>query len=194
MSQTTQNQTLGCGGLIALGIFFVMFTSKCSGEAEDAKLPIREQISELRQEISDKKIALMHGKYRCEARTPLESLKEQGEAEQNLWDIAAAENLDNISSAQEWEIRKSIGAELGLAPSEVNGWKEIYRRRAASAKRKLERSDGDKLIEEVKQAHWDKNRQSRCEEYKQADKELAELKADLVELRSKRAMQRKSAQ
>lgn len=51
------------------------------------------------------------------------------------WDNGAAANLENVSEEQEWEIRKSLGREMGLAPSEVNGWKDIYRSRAEGAAR-----------------------------------------------------------
>lgn len=53
------------------------------------------------------------------------------------WDIAAAQNLDSVSTEQEWEIRASLGAEMGLAPSQVNGWRQIYRARAETAQKKL---------------------------------------------------------
>lgn len=57
-------------------------------------------------------------------------------------DIAMADNIDNVSPEQEWRIRKSIGAELGLAPTEVDGWKDIYRARAEQARKLLkERED-----------------------------------------------------
>lgn len=54
------------------------------------------------------------------------------------WDIAAAESIPHVSTEQEWEIRASLGAEMGLAPSQVNGWKDIYRSRAEIARRKIE--------------------------------------------------------
>jgi hypothetical protein len=56
-------------------------------------------------------------------------------------DIAMADNIDNVSPEQEWRIRKSIGAEMGLAPSEVDGWKDIYRGRAEQARRLLKERD-----------------------------------------------------
>ena len=49
------------------------------------------------------------------------------------WDEAAVANLAVISKEEEWEIRTSLGREMGLAPSEVNGWKDIYRSRAEAA-------------------------------------------------------------
>lgn len=55
-------------------------------------------------------------------------------------DLAMADNIDNISPTQEQRIRASLGAEMGLAPSEVNGWKEIYRSRATQAKSLIERA------------------------------------------------------
>lgn len=55
-------------------------------------------------------------------------------------DVAMAKNINNISSAEEQRIRASIGAEMGLAPSEVNGWRDIYRSRARQAQAKLDRA------------------------------------------------------
>lgn len=52
---------------------------------------------------------------------------------QAVWDRAAAEVVDEVSPAQEEEIRISLGAELGIAPSKVD-WKNIYKRRAEQAK------------------------------------------------------------
>jgi hypothetical protein len=52
-------------------------------------------------------------------------------------DIAMADNIENVSPEQEWRIRKSIGAEMGLAPTEVDGWKDIYRGRAEQARKLL---------------------------------------------------------
>ncbi|QOV94228.1 hypothetical protein [Novosphingobium sp. ES2-1] len=53
------------------------------------------------------------------------------------WDAIAGEDLDSISADQEWEIRRSIGDQMGLAPSQVNGWKSIYKARQEQAKRLL---------------------------------------------------------
>lgn len=61
----------------------------------------------------------------------------EGEKVRAEWDIAAAESLNDIQPQQEWEIRKSLGAEMGLAPSEVNGWRDIYKSRAEQAQHKL---------------------------------------------------------
>lgn len=54
------------------------------------------------------------------------------------WDIAAAQDLENVSPGEEARIRASIGAEMGLAPSAVNGWKQIYQSRAERARRVLD--------------------------------------------------------
>jgi hypothetical protein len=57
----------------------------------------------------------------------------EGEEALAEWDIAAAESIDSISPEQEWEIRAALGREMGLAPSQVNGWRDIYKARAGSA-------------------------------------------------------------
>lgn len=56
-------------------------------------------------------------------------------------DIAMADNIENVSPEQEQRIRTSIGAEMGLAPSEVDGWKDIYRARAEQARKLLKERD-----------------------------------------------------
>lgn len=57
------------------------------------------------------------------------------------WDIAAAESIPNVSVEQEWEIRSSLASEMGLAPSQVNGWRDIYRARAEQARRLIEQAE-----------------------------------------------------
>ncbi|MDY7098705.1 MAG: hypothetical protein SXU28_11255 [Pseudomonadota bacterium] len=66
-----------------------------------------------------------------------------GKAAKNEWDIAAADTVDSISPEQEYEIRTALGREMGLAPSEVDGWREIYERRAKLAKAKNAKQDAE---------------------------------------------------
>ena len=78
----------------------------------------------------------------------------QGASSLREWDTAAAENLENVSPEQEWEIRKQLAREMNLAPSEVDGWKDIYRSRAKQAKANGQRNRaslevGFKLMEEA---------------------------------------------
>ena len=67
---------------------------------------------------------------------------ERGQMGLAEWDIEAAIDVDNISQSQEWEIRKSLGAEMNVAPSEMNGWKAIYRARAENARRNTKVIEG----------------------------------------------------
>ena len=80
---------------------------------------------------------------------PSPSINEVREEALAEWDAAAADNLENISPEQEWEIRKALADEMGLAPSEVNGWKDIYRGRAAQAKGVLENREKSQGSREV---------------------------------------------
>ena len=68
-----------------------------------------------------------------------DTLAERQEAGQRAledWDAVAADDVDNTSPAEEARIRKSLGAQFGLPPSEMNGWKDIYRGRGAAGKRR----------------------------------------------------------
>lgn len=55
----------------------------------------------------------------CKELTLLPS-QDEGRQAQAAWDATTAENLDNISPDQEWEIRDTIGAGLPIASSEVD--------------------------------------------------------------------------
>lgn len=87
-----------------------------------------------REQLEDR---LSSAKSACAYQT-VEYNKETVPQYEAEWDMAAAENIDSISPKGEWEIRKMLGREMGLHPSEVNGWREIYRKRAESARRQQE--------------------------------------------------------
>lgn len=113
---------------------------------------IQDQLSLARSDLEREQTQLESTQNACRfgPERPVDQIREEALAE---WDAAAAENLDDISPDQEWEIRKSLGAEMGLAPSEVNGWKDIYRSRAEQAKGVLKsREQTRKLDDEVRAA------------------------------------------
>lgn len=91
------------------------------------------------------------------------------------FDMVAVENVDHMSKDQEWAIRKSIGAEIGLAPSEVNGWKDMYRGRAEAAKRAQE-SIKYKIEEAAKEA------KSHCDWRDDRRKRVTELETEILRL------------
>ena len=80
---------------------------------------------------------------------PSPSINEVREEALAEWDVAAAGNLENISPEQEWEIRKSLADEMGLAPSEINSWKDIYRGRASQSKDVLKNREKSRGSREV---------------------------------------------
>lgn len=97
---------------------------------------IEEQIQQAESTLEQTNSRLSNAELVCRW-GPQESADEIRERALAEWDSAVADNVQNISAEQEWEIRKSLGREMGLAPSEVNGWKQIYESRGESAKRVL---------------------------------------------------------
>lgn len=87
------------------------------------------------KQVRDLKERLVRARETCES-GPTRYDDDGAEAMAEV-DVAMAENIENVSPEQEQRIRASIGAEMGLAPSEVNGWKAIYRSRAEQARRRL---------------------------------------------------------
>jgi hypothetical protein len=88
---------------------------------------------------------------RC-ARLKIEANQAYGQQALAEWDEAAASVTETISPKQEWEIRKSLGREMGLAPSEVNGWKEIYKARAEAA-----RNNAGRVQTEIEKANAERD-------------------------------------
>jgi hypothetical protein len=111
------------GNLVFLGMMLFILGG-CQSEKDRKIEALQTELASVRSAIDG-----------CEnAMTELRT--REGDASLSEWDIAAAGNVDKVSPEQEWEIRKSLGAEMGLAPSEVNGWKEIYKSRAEAARSK----------------------------------------------------------
>lgn len=117
---------------------------------------IEDQLSVARTELESAQLDLQKAENVCGfgPERSNDEIREEAFAE---WDAAAGENLDDISPEQEWEIRKSLGDEMGLAPSEVNGWKEIYRGRAKQAKIVLASHDETKKMREEMRATQQKD-------------------------------------
>jgi hypothetical protein len=115
----------------------------CSESIENRLSKARSDLEQDQKQLADTESVCKYGPEQ-----PIEDVRKEALAE---WDAAAGENLENISPEQEWEIRKSLGAEMGLAPSEVNGWKDIYRSRAEHAKQVLKsREENRKLTDELR--------------------------------------------
>lgn len=116
--------------LIALSV------SACGGETSEAPTPESATSSKVaQQEVADLTERLGRATNTCQY-GPSRS-DPDGKLAMAEVDLAMADNIENISPSEERRIRASLGAEMGLAPSEVNGWKAIYRSRAEQAKRLL---------------------------------------------------------
>lgn len=75
-------------------------------------------------------------------------------------DQAIGENVDQFTPRQEREIRALLGREMGLPPSQVNGWREIYRARArnAQARRAEEQREANRLRQDRDDACHERDR------------------------------------
>lgn len=102
-------------------------------------------------------------------------------------DVAYGASIEKISPEQEWEIRKSLGREMGLSPGEVNGWRDIYRERAENAQNKLKNiSKLNKLREPEKK----QKQLAACEEMALMKNEIEILNNKVPELKEEIASQR----
>ncbi len=154
----------------------VLILGACTESIDDQHSRARDELAQVELHLENASITCAHGRGRS-----IDEVREEALAE---WDAAVGDNLDNISPEQEWEIRKSLGAQMGLAPSEVNGWKDIYRNRAEQAKRILNKRNGSG---NVKDEFWQKQQKVACDSVPEARKvvdlqktELARLKKELM--------------
>ncbi|MGB3848131.1 MAG: hypothetical protein WA940_19820 [Sphingopyxis sp.] len=132
-------RALGIFGGIALPFFGVIFLlSQCDRSSAFLDEPAVSPIS-MDDDLKVAKDRLDHAVDAC--RNGASSGDPTGKYALAEVDIAMADSIDDVSPEREWRIRKSIGAEMGLAPSEVDGWKDIYRGRAEQARRLLKERD-----------------------------------------------------
>lgn len=133
---------------VALALSFSL--AACTSAEELAKKEReREQAREIRQaEASraslEEEVGLLQRRHEravriCENGAPRRD--PDGELELAEVDVAMADSIDSVSPEQEQRIRASIGAEMGLAPSQVNGWRSIYEGRARRARGLLEQAE-----------------------------------------------------
>lgn len=108
-----------------------MLLASCSSEHPTADA--RAAFETAQRDFKGTKSVCQNGPESGPPAPPPLSVADRANAE---WDIAAAENIENVSLEQEWDIRLALAAELGLAPSRVD-WRGIYRRRAEIARRKI---------------------------------------------------------
>lgn len=133
---------------VALALSFSL--AACTSAEELAKKEReREQAREIRQaEASraslEEEVGLLQRRHEravriCENGAPRRD--PDGELALAEVDVAMADSIDSVSPEQEQRIRASIGAEMGLAPSQVNGWRSIYEGRARRARGLLEQAE-----------------------------------------------------
>lgn len=142
------------------------------GDSIEAKLKTARSDLELyQQQLDSAKSTCAYGPARS-----VDDIREEALAE---WDAVAGENLESVSPEQEWEIRKSLARELGLAPSEVDGWKDIYRSRAERAKRTIQRREETQKFDEDVRAT---EQQAACENVPGEQKAVELQKAEVARL------------
>lgn len=154
--------------LSIVSAFCVLFLSSCSSNEQ---ILLKELTAELDTAENDTSFS----QEQC-TKLSIEHSKVSGQASLAEWDMAAAANIDNVSKSQEWEIRKAIGQQMGLGPSEVNGWKDIYRARAQQAKRAQ-----DAVKSEINRTML--ARDEACKTYDTAQSNVSRLKMEVRKLK-----------
>ncbi len=130
--------------MIASALLSLLACTACESRLERDIREARADLKSLRElQVSLREICSSH---------KMDLNKAMGLKSRADFDIAAAENLDNISKSQEWDIRESIAARTGIAPSEVDGWKSVLEGRASNAK-----SDLYDINEKIKRATEDRD-------------------------------------
>lgn len=114
-------------------VFALLILGACQSETEAKIEALQSDLASVRAELAG-----------CDSFETI-LMRKQGEKSLGEWDMAAGKDVGDIPPDQEWEIRKSLGAEMNLAPSEVNGWKEIYKSRAKTAQ--INRGSQSRAIE-----------------------------------------------
>jgi hypothetical protein len=116
-SQNDSTIAAGCLSVVGLGET-LLFLGFCSGQNKE------KEIAELQSRIETERSYLADYERDCKY-GPEESADDIRERSLAEWDAAVGNNIGNIAPDQEWEIRKALGREMGLAPSEVNGWRDL---------------------------------------------------------------------
>jgi hypothetical protein len=131
----------GCLGSILIGSVLYSCVSSLSSPTAHAPVPAveapRTPLQAAQKNVGDLSERLKRARDTCEFGPP--SYDADGSDALDEVDVAMADNIDNVSPSQEQRIRESMGAEMGLSPSQVDGWKDIHRGRAQQARLRLER-------------------------------------------------------
>jgi hypothetical protein len=188
LNQNTNPQSLGCGAIVVLVAVPTFLLATCSSQPEPT---LRDQIRTVRSDISDKKREISGVSPKCASVNKPKSPAQIREDSFAEFDIAIAENIDDATPAQEKAIRELLGAELGMHPSQVDGWKQIYKSRAENAQRqqRLRQYEAER-----EQENWDYERELHCDKLKMLKTELEVMKSNLQTLKDKRDKMRASAQ
>ncbi len=146
-SQPLPGPKEGCFAAIMLvGIATLLFNCMGSDEPTDADEQVAVEAPLTDVEVAEKEVSGLAERLEgvsatCEHGPPRDD--PDGEIALAETDIAMADSMGNISQEQEWRIRASLGAEMGLAPSQVDGWRQIYRSRAEQARRLIARTEAE---------------------------------------------------
>jgi hypothetical protein len=136
----TKRVAAAAGAHLILVAIPVLASTGCGPSISAQIAEADQKLSALHQAEQDQQLTCRYG--------PTPSPDEVREKSLAQWDAAAGDSLADIAPDQEWEIRKALGREMGLAPSEVNGWRDIYERRAAEARRTLARNKEEEAEKE----------------------------------------------
>lgn len=143
------DKAMAGGGAIGCAIFVSILgalTYACSGseqKTETAPANTAKTTYETQRQVATKRVEdlaerLERAQFTCEhGAVPADPDGSLALAEA---DVAMAKNVDHITQDEEWRIRAAVGREMGLPPSQVDGWRAIYQGRAERARKLLERS------------------------------------------------------
>jgi hypothetical protein len=166
---------LGLVGLTATLGLLIFVLSRCSmvsvAPVASEIRPVISPFEAATQELDGLSQRLAHANSTCE--NGATRIDVDGRLALAEVDLAMVDNIDSISPAQEQRIRESIGSEMGLPPSRVDGWRSIYRSRAEQAKRLLTSADEDTKHRQ----------QAACAERSGLKLQVARAKSDVARLR-----------
>lgn len=127
---------IGCGLLMIIGFVGLLHSCITSDDVDGSAEATMTSLERAEKNVADLDEQLERATITCRDGPPRHDL--DGEIALAEVDLAMVEGIDSVSPEQERRIRASLGAEMGLAPSEVDGWRDIYRSRAEAARRVIQ--------------------------------------------------------
>ncbi|MDR5730686.1 MAG: hypothetical protein RB191_25020 [Terriglobia bacterium] len=154
-------------GLTAIAFLLI---AGCSSEDERA-------LEKLQQQLDQAQAAYSNDSGNCSVLRVAQNQAE-GDLDEGDIDIAVAKNLDHVTLTQERAYRREVAAELDMLPSQANGWKQVLKGRADTAK-----AERPTLEQE-----FNKKRRAADEACRSSDtdaNEVARLQEEVFKLQSK---------